>query len=180
MAPLKLPPGYQIRALRLSDLAAVMAIEKATYTLPWSESSFRYEINQNRLAHYWALTVLAGDQPRQLVGYSGYWLIADEFTVSTIVVLPAWRGRSLGELLFLDLMRRACQAKAILATLEVRRSNTAAQALYAKYGFVIVGERPRYYQDNREDAILMTAEPLDAAYRQKLRQLEAELLARLA
>jgi ribosomal-protein-alanine N-acetyltransferase len=177
---IKLPRGYFLRDLRPSDLTAVTRIEKATYALPWSESSFQYELTQNPLAHYRALMLRPGDQPGQLVGYSGYWIIADEFTVSTIVVDPVWRRHSLGELLFLDLMNRAYQAKAILATLEVRRSNKAAQNLYAKYGFEIVGERPRYYQDNREDAILMTAEPLDAAYRQKLRQLEAALLARLA
>jgi [ribosomal protein S18]-alanine N-acetyltransferase len=176
---MKLPPGYLLRDLRPSDLAAVMRIEKATYAIPWSESSFQYELTQNPLAHYQALVIRQGDQPGQLVGYSGYWLIADEFTVSAIVVDPGWRGRSLGELLFLNMMRRACQAKAVLATLEVRRSNTAAQQLYAKYGFEIVGERPRYYQDNREDAILMNAEPLDAAYRQTLRRLEADLLAKL-
>ena len=176
---MKLPAPYRLRELRLADMTAVLRIEKATYAQPWAESSFKYELSQNPLAHYQALIIRQGDQPDRLAGYSGYWLIADECTISTIVIDPPLRGRGLGELLFLEMMRRACAAKATLVTLEVRRSNTAAQALYAKYGFDIVGERPRYYQDNREDAILMNAEPLDAAYRQKLRRLEADLLTRL-
>ena len=124
------------------------------------------------------LTVQLGDQTAGLVGYSGYWLIAGEAHVSTIAVSPTWRGRGLGELLLLNMLLTAYRQAALLATLEVRKGNLVAQALYQKYRFEIVGERPRYYQ-GKEDALLMTVEPLDRAYRSFLGNMQESLFRRL-
>ena len=69
-------------------------------------------------------------------------------------------------------------AEATAATLEVRRSNTVAQSLYSKFRFEVVGERRRYYE-RREDALIMTAGPLDAAYRVFLKEKQTALFERL-
>ncbi|MFZ0546558.1 MAG: hypothetical protein WAM60_14020, partial [Candidatus Promineifilaceae bacterium] len=90
---------------------------------------------------------------------------------------PKWRGRKLGDLLFLNSLFLAYEyknPKAILLTLEVRRSNIVAQNLYSKYRLEIVGERKRYYQGN-EDAFIMTIQPLDQNYRDFLKQQWAAL-----
>jgi ribosomal-protein-alanine N-acetyltransferase len=86
----------------------------------------------------------------------------------------------LGELLLLNLLHLAGREAATLATLEVRRRNTAAQALYRKYRFQIVGERPNYYRDTGEDALLMTAYLNDAYYAAVLAPARARLWRRLS
>jgi [ribosomal protein S18]-alanine N-acetyltransferase len=177
---LKPPWPYQLRPLRLSDIEAVQTIERAAFPTPWKASAYTYELTQNQLATYHALTARTGDQPAQLIGYSGYWMMAGEAHISTIAVQTEWRGRGLGELLLLNMLFLAAHNEADLATLEVRPSNTVAQALYRKYRLNPVGERPRYYRDNGESALLMTVEPLDKAYRAFLREMREELYARLS
>lgn len=145
------PPPFGLRPLQLSDLDAMLAIERQSFPTPVKASAYTYELTENRLAHYQALTAVT-----QLIGYAGYWLLGDEVHISIIAVDPAWRGRGLGELLLLNLMALGREQEAALATLEVRESNTVAQKLYAKYRFAVVGRRPRYYRDTGEDAILMT------------------------
>lgn len=175
---LKPPKPYRLRTMRLSDIPSVMAIEKTSFPTPWKDNAYEYEITRNRLATYNVITARRGDKPEELIGYSGYWLMSGEAHISTIAVAPDWRGKGLGELLFLNIMMMACLDAAYLATLEVRKSNEVAQRLYKKYRFQIVGERPRYYQ-GAEDAILMTVEPLDDDYRVFLRRCRRDLFQRL-
>lgn len=175
---LKPPKPYHLRAMRLSDITNVMTIEKVSFPTPWKASAYEYEITSNRLATYHVLTVRMGDRPEEVIGYSGYWLMSGEAHISTIAINPEWRGLGLGELLFLNILMMACSDAAHLATLEVRKGNKVAQSLYKKYQFQIVGERKRYYQ-GKEDAILMTAEPLDDDYRVFLRYRRRELFQKL-
>ena len=114
-----------------------------------------------------------------IIGFAGFWLIADEIHISTIATHPQWRGRGLGELLLLNLLFQSYTHPANMVTLEVRRSNTVAQALYRKYRFEEVGTRPRYYRDSGEDALLMTMASLNARYHQFLDQQQALLYQRL-
>ncbi len=155
-----------------------MAIEQVVFPTPWRASAYEYEITRNRLADYQVLLAGLGDQPQQVIGYAGTWLLADELHISTIAVSQAWQGRGLGELLLLNMLNRAYEMPVSMATLEVRRGNLVAQSLYRKYRFEVVGERRRYYE-GREDALIMTAAPLDAAYRVFLRERRAELFQRL-
>jgi ribosomal-protein-alanine N-acetyltransferase len=175
---IKAPPPYRLRPMRLSDIPAIMEIEAKAFPVPWKASAYHYEISQNRLAHYQVLLLNAGDLGAKLVGYAGFWMLAGEAHVSTIAVDPKRRRRGLGELLFLSLLRQAYTLHAQLVTLEVRASNKAAQALYTKYNFKEVGERRRYYQ-GKEDALIMTVEPLDRAYRHFLRVREEALVRRV-
>ena len=102
------------------------------------------------------------DELRTIVGYAGLWLMIDEAHITTIAVHPKYRGHGLGELLLHQMIDTAEQIGARWLTLEVRKSNTVAQALYHKYTFKEMGVRRRYYSDNGEDALIMWTDPLDS------------------
>ena len=115
-----------------------------------------------------------------VVGYAGVWLMVDEAHVTTIGVDPDHRGQGAGELLFLGLVDVAKEMRATRLTLEVRVSNTSAQALYRKYGLEIAGLRKRYYSDNGEDAYIMWSEPIRSAeFKNRVSRLRVELAERL-
>jgi len=152
------PVRLTIEPMRLEDLPVVQAIEQASFTTPWPAHAYRSELEANRLATY--LVVRAGDA---VVGYGGMWLMVDEAHITTFAVHPAWRRRRIGERLLLALLDLAVDRRAREATLEVRLSNLPARRLYEKYGFRPVGLRPNYYSDDREDALIMTTEALDAS-----------------
>lgn len=99
--------------------------------------------------------------PRQyLLGFAGFWIMADEAHITSIAVREKYRGYGIGELLLVSLIDLAASLHAGDVTLEVRLTNAGAQALYRKYGFAKVGVRPGYYTDNAEDAIIMTLDDL--------------------
>ena len=178
MTLLKPPHPFRLRPMRLSDIPTVMAIEEAAFPVPWRASAYEYEITKNRVASYQVLTAQIGDQPLRVLGYGGYWRLADEAHISTIAVDSKWQGQGLGELLLLSMLLLCYREQAQIATLEVRQSNVSAQSLYKKYLFEVVGERRRYYQ-NREDAIIMTVSPLDNSYKKFLDRSKERLFAKL-
>lgn len=157
------PPPYHLRAMHLNDLDAILEIDRASFPTPAKPSLYEYELTENKLAHYQVL-VRHFSISDHIIGYAGYWLMGDEIHISTIAITPNWRGHGLGELLLLNMLFLSYEQKAILATLEVREHNQTAQTLYDKYQFEIVGQRRNYYRDTKEDAILMTRQPLDQLY----------------
>jgi ribosomal-protein-alanine N-acetyltransferase len=102
------------------------------------------------------------EELRSIVGYAGIWVMTDEAHVTTIASAPAMRGRGVGELLLVALIRRSIEVGARWMTLEVRASNSVAQSLYRKYTFKEMGVRRRYYSDNGEDALVMWTDALDS------------------
>jgi ribosomal-protein-alanine N-acetyltransferase len=160
--------------MQLADLEAVLAIDRLAFPSPAKASVYKYELSHNELAHYQVLCAA-----KTIIGYAGYWLIADECHISTIATHPDWRRRGLGELLLLNMLFLANEQAAQLVTLEVRQSNVAAQALYHKYQFAIVGERRRYYKDTGEDALIMTQGVMNGRYYHFLLQQKSNLFARL-
>lgn len=115
-----------------------------------------------------------------IIGFAGMWIIFEEAHVTTIGVSPDYRGRGLGEMLFMDLVEEAQRRNATWLTLEVRVTNMTAQNLYRKYGFSIQGRRPRYYSDNNEDAFIMWSESLkDPDYLKRIAQLKRGIERRL-
>jgi ribosomal-protein-alanine N-acetyltransferase len=145
-----------IRAMTLDDLADVVAIDSISFNLPWPERSFRYELTQNPNASSWVAEVAASEAgDRRIAGMIVAWLIIDEAHIGTIAVHPDFRRKGIGQKLLAHSLL-FCRARgAATAFLEVRRSNQAAQALYQRFGFEVIGERRRYYHDNSEDALLM-------------------------
>ena len=165
--PLKL----DIAAMRVEDIPAVHAVERASFPVPWPAYAFRQELETNRLARY--LVARAGGE---VVAYGGIWMMVDEAHVTTFAVLPEHRRTGVGSRLLLALMDLAVELAASVATLEVRISNTEARRLYERFGFRPVGVRPHYYSDNNEDALIMTTDELpSAAMRARLERLRAEL-----
>ena len=147
-----------IRRMTLADLDAVEAIEQATFAVPWSRESFRQELERNVAARY-----LVAETGGQVAGYAGAWVILDESHVTNIAVAEEFRGRGIGRKLTEALLQYLSNLGAVYATLEVRVSNERAQNLYKSLGFVSVGKRKRYYEDNQEDAFLMVCEHMPAA-----------------
>lgn len=160
--------------MRDSDLEAVLDIDRRAFPTPTPHSTFIYELNENKLAHYHVLT-----RCETVLGYAGYWLMGDEMHISTLAIHPERRGGGLGELLLLNMLTIAQQNPVTMVTLEVRESNSVAQTLYTKYRFDVVGRRKRYYRDTGEDALLMTRTPLDAPYWNFLERAAATLFARM-
>ena len=116
-----------------------------------------------------------------VIGYGGLWLMVDEAHISTIASHPDWRRRGIGELLLLAMIDSAAEIGANIVTLEVRVTNVPAQALYAKYGFEVVGRRKGYYSDNGEDAYIMTTPSITTAdFVRRMQVLQASLFKRLA
>ncbi len=143
---------FQIRKMTLDDLAQVIAIDRASFSLPWPERSFRFEITDNPASRCWVV-----EMDSQVIGTLVLWLIMDEAHIATIAIHPDYRRQSIGQALLLHALKSALEEGATSSFLEVRESNLAAQAMYRKYGFVATGRRMHYYKDNEEDAILMTA-----------------------
>lgn len=102
-------------------------------------------------------------QTEFIVGFAGVWFLSDEAHLAAIAVRSAFRQQGIGEHLLGGIIHLAIEHNAQLVTLEVRASNEPAQALYRKYGFVVVGVRPGYYSDNKEDAILMTVDGITSS-----------------
>ena len=98
-----------------------------------------------------------------ILGFTGFWIMADEAHITNIAVRERYRRQGIGEMLLISTIDLATELNAGIITLEVRASNTAAQNLYHKYGFTQAGLRRGYYIDNREDAVLMTAENITSA-----------------
>ena len=147
-----------IRLMRLKDVDAVAAIEQATFARPWSRDSFRQELTRNAAARY-----LVAEEDGCILGYAGAWIILDESHITNIAVREDARGRGLGRKLTAELLQVLSNLGAGYATLEVRVSNQRAQNLYKSLGFISVGKRKRYYEDNNEDAFLMVCEHMPDA-----------------
>ena len=147
-----------IRFMRLKDVDAVAAIEEATFARPWSWESFRQELTRNAVARY-----LVAEENGEILGYAGAWVILDESHITNIAVREDARGRGLGKKLTAELLQVLSNLGACYATLEMRVSNLRAQNLYKSLGFISVGKRKRYYEDNNEDAFLMVCEHLPEA-----------------
>jgi ribosomal-protein-alanine N-acetyltransferase len=142
--------------MTLEDVAAVHDIDTLSFSLPWPERSFRFELTENPVARNW-VAELNGHVVAMLV----LWLIIDEAHIATIATHPDFRRQGIGEQLMIAALVSARNEGAERAFLEVRAGNAGALELYKKYGFIVAGVRPRYYKDNNEDAILMNLEDLN-------------------
>jgi ribosomal-protein-alanine N-acetyltransferase len=110
-----------------------------------------------------------------IVGLIGLWLMVDQAHIVTIAVREVFRRRGAGELLLIAAIELALANGMDAVTLEYRRSNLAARALYEKYGFLNAGLRRRYYSDTKEDAIIMTTPPLfSRSYQEKYQRLRQD------
>ncbi|MBQ7867487.1 MAG: ribosomal protein S18-alanine N-acetyltransferase [Clostridia bacterium] len=137
------------RRMTLEDVPQVHQIELDTFHTPWSYQSFVDEMTTNKCARY-----IVAEEDGKVLGYAGAWLIFDEGHITNIAVIQSARGRGIGKGVTHELMQYAANMGVQYMTLEVRKSNTVAQNMYKSLGFIELGVRKRYYEDNGEDAYL--------------------------
>lgn len=141
--------GVSFRSMMLADLDQVMAIERTSFSFPWSTRFFLEELRVE------CARSLVAELEGRIVGYVLFWLLPDEIDIHNVAVHTGFRRRGLGRLLLEQVMEQGRQRKLTQVTLEVRESNTPAQRLYESMGFVKTGLRKGYYADNGEDALVM-------------------------
>jgi ribosomal-protein-alanine N-acetyltransferase len=168
----------RLRPMTAADIPQVMEIERESFPSIWPQTAYRRELS-NKIARYWVLAEAldAAPQPHRaagllgafrrigtgshgserVLGFIGLWLVVGDAHIVTIAVRASHRRSGIGERLLITAIETAMAERQETITLEVRASNEAAQRLYEKYRFQRVGLRKRYYTDNNEDALLLTA-----------------------
>lgn len=149
------PGAYQLRRAAIEDVPAIMELERSIFVNDaWSERSMRSEVGGE---HGYYLVAFLPETPERIDGYAG--LLAPrggvEGDIQTIAVAPHARRRGLGRILMLSLIGEARKRGAREVFLEVRADNPGAQALYRELGFEEIGVRPKYYQPDGVDAVVM-------------------------
>ena len=150
---------YSVRRMKLEDVEQVHQLDVISFSLPWPERSFRYELTENPSSRMWVVET-TGETGERVIGMLGLWMIVDEVHIGTLAVQTDYRRQGIAQRLLITSLLAACSEGATKAYLEVRRGNQAAQALYTKFGFKNTGIRPRYYSNNGEDALMMTLDPM--------------------
>lgn len=147
-----------IREATEKDIHEIAELDKICFSAPWSESAFQKEFTENELAFY----VLAEEKESgKIIGYAGLWCIYEEGHITNVGVHPDFRRKHIGSAVVEVLMMESRKNAGIKTfTLEVRKSNSAAIELYKKFGFLEVGIRKGYYEENNEDAVIMWTSPV--------------------
>ena len=156
-----------------NDIAGALIIEQQSSGHPWTNTMFADELLQTDSRFY----VVATDEQRQeVVGFCGLMLALDEGHITNIAVDPGQRRSGVASQLLLHVTRVAIARSIRSMTLEVRVGNEPAKAMYARFGYVPVGARPKYYADTGEDALIYWAHDVDtAAYGLRLAQIAERL-----
>lgn len=141
--------NINITHMNQSDIDGVFEVEKNCFEDYWSKQSFEKEF-KNDVARY-----LVAKIDNKIVGYVGVWFVVDEGHITNVAVHNDYRGKKIGDRLIKELIKECSENNINAITLEVRVSNLVAQNLYKKYGFKLAGIRKEYYQDNKEDAMIM-------------------------
>lgn len=139
------------------DLEQVLAIERQSFSMPWSRNLFLSEF-RSRTVSTLLVALAHGSAARAVIGYIVYWLVADEMHILNLAIAPPFRRRGAAKRLVQAALERAFECGARRSFLEVRASNTAAQKLYTAFGFVRAFNRAEYYDHPVEDAVVMTLE----------------------
>jgi [ribosomal protein S18]-alanine N-acetyltransferase len=162
------PDGVVVEPMRKRHVDQVMPIERVSYPKPWSPATFTSELDMARRGER---TYLVARRDGTLVGYAGLMYVVDDAHVTNIAVAPAEQRSGIATRLLAELAWEALARRCQALTLEVRVTNTGAQELYRRFGFVPAGIRQRYYE-NTHDAIVMWCNEIDTdEYRARLREL---------
>jgi ribosomal-protein-alanine N-acetyltransferase len=198
---------YAIDYLREADLDAVHAIDMTCFALPWSLDTYRQELRAPQRSRFVVARILVTEvensptphaslrqylkglfgQPQRasgpiagtIVGHAGIMRTPTHGHITTLAVSPAHRRQGVGELLLLALIEQAYDLGVRRLELEVRASNTQAQSLYTKYGFVATHIEEHYYPNNDEAAVIMAiADITTIAFREQTKALSDALYRR--
>ncbi len=143
---------YTLTPMTAELIPQIAALERACFSHPWTE-----EMLQQELWNEAAVIIVALREDGVVLGYAGLQTVLDEGYINNVAVAANVRRQGIADELIAAFVRFG-QAKLAFLTLEVRASNAPAIALYMKHGFAQVGRRRGYYDDPKEDAILMTLE----------------------
>lgn len=144
--------NYTLVPMDRSHLAGVAELERLCFSTPWNEAMLEEELYNDT-----ASFIVAEGEDGSVLGYAGLHVILDEGYIDNVAVRPSCRRMGIADQL-LNVFIRFGQANLAFLTLEVRPSNTPAVALYQKHGFQEAGRRPNYYDNPKEDALLLTKE----------------------
>ncbi len=149
----------KVRRMEARDLGRVMEIEHQSYTMPWTESTFRGLLRRADADLFVAETV-----DGEVAGYAVSWAVLDQGELGNVAVAPEWRHRGIAHRLLDAVILRAAERRVKELFLEVRVSNSTARQLYLAYGFRDVGRRRNYYMEPVEDALVMRKDLDPAAF----------------
>jgi [ribosomal protein S18]-alanine N-acetyltransferase len=135
-----------------ADLDGVIAIEDASFNNPTSRAWYEAELARPDVCKVFVIRT----PERFVAGFAAFWKVLDEMHINNLAIHPDWRERGLGRRLLAGVLAAAHGMGVRRATLEVRRSNLAAQRLYAAAGFRVVGVREGYYAQPVEDALVLS------------------------
>jgi [ribosomal protein S18]-alanine N-acetyltransferase len=135
-----------------ADLDAVLAIEEASFNNPTTRQWYESELQRPEVC----FVVVIRTQEARVAGFCAFWRVVDQIHINNLAIDPAWRRRGLGRRLLAAVLAEAGAMGAPHVTLEVRRSNSAALALYEGAGFKIIGVRSGYYTHPIEDALILS------------------------
>lgn len=138
------------------DLDQVLAIEQASFTMPWSRNLFLSEFRNAPVSLM--LVARSSPEPRAIIGYIVCWIVADELHILDLATEPSLRRKGIARQLVLAALRHGCERNVRRAFLEVRTSNEAALDLYGGLGFARSIVRKGYYDLPVEDAVVMELE----------------------
>lgn len=150
-----------VRRMAHADLAQVEAHEKANFSQPWPSGSFAYELRQDSYSTPLVAVDTTQAENENIIGVLVAWRLADSLEIATISVAKAYRHLGIARSLLAQAICMSEDHGITEVILEVRASNRDALRLYLGLGFEVVGIRPGYYQDNNEDALLLTLKPID-------------------
>lgn len=135
------------------DLDAVLAIENASFNNPTTRQWYEAELSRPDVCKIFVIRTPAC----RVAGFAAFWKVVDEMHINNLAVHPELRGHGIGRRLLTRVLAEAAGMGVRRATLEVRRSNVAAQRLYAGAGFTVVAVRSGYYAQPPEDALVLSA-----------------------
>lgn len=135
--------------MELCHIDSVLKISEESFPISWSKESYVNEV-KNPLAYY-----LVAILNNEVVGFVGAWIVVGEANITNIAVSKDFRRQGIANLLMDSILKLCKENNTTDINLEVRSSNIKAQNLYKKFGFIQEGIRKKYYEDNKEDAILM-------------------------
>ncbi len=142
----------QIRNMKTEDLEQVCQIENSSFSVPWSYKSFEESLANPNVCY---VVACPEDNPQQIVGYCGAYLIGDEADINQVAVVESHRGHGIGKQMLGELLHILQEKNIFAITLEVRKSNAAAISLYERLGFITEGVRKNFYEKPTEDALIM-------------------------
>src|SRR3954471_250819 len=148
--------SWTIEPLTAGDVDDVVALEAAAFTNPWTRAMYLSELENPDVS----FCFLARDASGRAVGFCSFWRVLDELHINNLAVLPEFRRQGVASALLVFVLNEGAEFGARRATLEVRRSNDAARALYERFGFSVAGVRAKYYSKPVEDALLLWREDL--------------------